>query len=202
MGWRDAEGQRVFGHVQEHITRIGASSTFKTVSTLRFNPLHPMAVTCTAHSEAFATEYHNSVVKCIQEKFGGEARLLKVVRFIEDNSLTLNTKEDENEDLDIQDDQPATAGDQKLKKRLFTCVSDSEDADNAGSPKYVWVEGRLETRVASAKDDKGHTYKCTLLPGGLKKVKQIEKKLKVMSMDLKRFSRTLRKSTAPVSDVT
>ena len=264
LQWRDAEGQRVFGHVQEHITRIGASSTFKTVSTLRFNPLHPMAVTCTAHSEAFTkvassrpltvqlrrkveeeevklreggsvrlqlpenkgpykwllndrevpgetgnfldiedftTDYHNSVVKCIQEKFGGEARLLKVVRLIEDNSLTLNTKEDENEDLDIQDDQPAVAGDQKMKKRLFTCVSDSEDA-NAGSPKYVWLEGRLETRVTSAKDEKGRTYKCTLLPVGLKKVKQIEKKLKVMSKDLKRFSRTLRKFTAPVSDVT
>merc|ERR1712209_255268 len=234
-------------------------------STLRFNPLHPMAVTCTAHSEAFTkvassrpltvqlrrkveeeevklreggsvrlqlpenkgpykwllndrevpgetgnfldiedftTDYHNSVVKCIQEKFGGEARLLKIVRLIEDNSLTLNTKEDENEDLDIQDDQPAVVGDQKMKKRLFTCVSDSEDADNAGSPKYVWVEGRLETMVASAKDEKGHTYKCTLLPGGLKKVKQIEKKLKVMSKDLKRFSRTLRKFTAPISDVT
>merc|ERR1711963_1118424 len=53
LQWRDAEGQRVFGHVQERITRIGTSSTFKTVSTLRFNPLHPMAVTCTAHSEAF-----------------------------------------------------------------------------------------------------------------------------------------------------
>merc|ERR1712004_576143 len=145
------------------------------------------------------------VVKCIQEKFGGEARLLKVVRLIEDNSLTLNTKEDENEDLDIldiQDDQPAIAGNQKMKKRLFTCVSDSEDADNAGTPKYVWVEGRLETRTTSAKDEKGHTYKCTLLPGGLKKVKQIEKKLKVMSKDLKRFSRTLRKFTAPISDVT
>jgi len=109
---------------------------------------------------------------------------------------------DENEDLDIQDDQPAVAGDQNMKKRLFTCVSDSEDADNAGSPKYVWVEGRLETRTTSAKDEKGHTYKCTLLPGGLKKVKQIEKKLKVMSKDLKRFSRTLRKFTAPISDVT
>merc|ERR1712038_938567 len=53
LQWRDAEGQRVFGHVQEHITRIGTSPTFKTVSTLRFNPLHPIAVTCTAHSEAF-----------------------------------------------------------------------------------------------------------------------------------------------------
>merc|ERR1711963_991783 len=47
LQWRDAEGQRVFGHVQEHITRIGAAST------LRFNPLHPMAVTCTAQSETF-----------------------------------------------------------------------------------------------------------------------------------------------------
>ena len=104
--------------------------------------------------------------------------------------------------MDVQDDQPAVAGDQKIKRRLFKCVSDSEDADNAGSPKYVWVEGRLETRTTSAKDEKGRTYKCTLLPGGLKKVKQIEKKLKVMSKDLKRFSRTLRKFTAPISDVT
>merc|ERR1712018_45426 len=54
LQWRDAEGQRVFGHVQEHVTRIGSSPTFKTVSTLRFNPLQPMAVTCTAHSEAFS----------------------------------------------------------------------------------------------------------------------------------------------------
>merc|ERR1712107_142507 len=186
LQWRDAEGQRVFGHVQEHITRIGASYTFKTVSTLRFNPLHPMAVTCTAHSEAFTkvassrpltvqlrreeeevklreggsvrlqlpenqgpykwllndrevpgetgnfldiedftTDYHNSVVKCIQEKFGGEARLLKVVRLIEDNSLTLNTKEDENEDLDIQDiqdDQPAIAGAKDEKATLHMCL--------------------------------------------------------------------------------
>merc|ERR1719222_540675 len=53
LQWRDSEGQRVFGHVQEHVTRIGSSPTFKTVSTLRFNPLQPMAVTCTAHSEAF-----------------------------------------------------------------------------------------------------------------------------------------------------
>merc|ERR1711874_459430 len=107
--------------------------------------------------------------------------------------------EDEDEDLDIQDDQPAVAADGKM--RLFTCVSDSEQ-DASGSPQYVWVEGKLETRVATAKDEKGRGYKCTLLPGSLKKVKKIEKKLKLMSKDLKRFSRTLTKFTAPVSDVT
>ena len=270
LQWRDAEGQRVFGHVQEHVTRIGSSPTFKTVSTLRFNPLQPMAVTCTAHSEAFTKvassrpltvqlrrkveeeevklreggsvklqlaenrgpykwllndrevegetsnslviedftpDYHNSVVKCIQEKFGGEARVLKIVRLLHDTSTeerkprlhdTKNTEEDD-DDLNIQDDQPAVAADENKRRRLFTCVS--EDG-TGGSPEYVWVEGRLETRVTKAKDEKGRGYKCTLLPGGLNKVKKIEKKLKVMSKDLKRFSRTLRKFTAPVSDVT
>ena len=264
LQWRDAEGQRVFGHVQEHITRIGTSPTFKTVSTLRFNPLQPMVVTCTAHSEAFTKvassrpltvqlrrkveeeevklreggsvrieltenrgpykwllndrevegetgnflviedftpDYHNSVVKCIQEKFGGEARVIKIVRLLHDKSPSKNRQEDEDEDLDIQDDQPAVAADGKMRRRLFTCVSDSEE-DASGSPQYVWVEGRLETRVTTAKDEKGRGYKCTLLPGSLKKVKKIEKKLKVMSKDLKRFSRTLKKFTAPVSDVT
>ena len=261
LQWRDAEGQRVFGHVQEHITRIGTSPTFKTVSTLRFNPLQPIAVTCTAHSEAFTKvassrpltvqlrrkveeeevklreggsvrieltenrgpykwllndrevegetgnflviedftpDYHNSVVKCIQEKFGGEARVIKIVRLLHDTSPSKNRQEDEDEDLDIQDDQPA---DGKMRRRLFTCVSESEE-DASASPQYVWVEGKLETRVTTAKDEKGRGYKCTLLPGGLKKVKKIEKKLKVMSKDLKRFSRTLKKFTAPVSDVT
>lgn len=273
LQWRDAEGQRVFGHVQEHVTRIGSSPTFKTVSTLRFNPLQPMAVTCTAHSEAFTKvgssrpltvqlrrkveeeevklreggsvrlelaenrgpykwllndrevegetsnflviedftpDYHNSVVKCIQEKFGGEARVLKIVRLLHDTSPedrkprlhnTKNTEKDDDEALDIQDDQPAVAADDNMRRRLFTCVSDSEEGAS-GSPEYVWVEGRLETRVTKAKDEKGRGYKCTLLPGGLKKVKKIEKKLKVMSKDLKRFSKTLKKFTAPASDVT
>jgi hypothetical protein len=259
--------------VQEHVTRIGSSPTFKTVSTLRFNPLQPMAVTCTAHSEAFTKvassraltvqlrrkveeeevklreggsvrlelaenrgpykwllndreiegetsnslviedftpDYHNSMVKCIQEKFGGEARVLKIVRLLHDTSPedrkprlhnTKNTKEDEDETLDIQDDQPAVAADDNTRRRLFTCVSDSEEGAS-GSPEYVWVEGRLETRAMKAKDEQGRGYKCTLLPGGLKKVKKIEKKLKVMSKDLKRFSRTLKKFTAPASDVT
>merc|ERR1712130_1078799 len=246
-------------------TRIGSSSTFKTVSTLRFNPLHPMEVTCTAHSEAFTKvassrpltvqlrrkeeeeevklreggsvrlqlaenrgpykwllndrevqgetsnflviedftpDYHNSVVKCIQEKFGGEARVLKIVRLLHDTSPEdrkprlhniKNTDEGE-DDRDIQDDQPAVAADDNMRRRLFTCVSDSEDG-TSGSPEYVWVEGRLETRVTKAKDENGRGYKCTLLPGGLKKVK-------VMSKDLKRFSRTLKKFTAPATDVT
>merc|ERR1711963_575659 len=101
------------------------------------------------------------------------------------------------DDLDIQDDQPAVVDDDNMRRRLFTCVSDSEEGAS-GSPQYVWVEGRLETRETKDKDENGRKYKCTLLPGGLKN----EKKLKVMSKDLKRFSRTLKKFTAPVSDVT
>merc|ERR1712107_957099 len=82
LQWRDAEGQRVFGHVQEHITRIGASSTFKTVSTLRFNPLHPMAVTCTAHSSS-----------CLQrrQKGRGEVKSENRSSFSKQVNLACNT---------------------------------------------------------------------------------------------------------------
>ena len=131
--------------------------------------------------------------------------MLKIVRLLLDTTTeerkprlhdTKNTEEEDDDDLDIQDDQPTVAADANKRRRLFTCVSE----DGAGgSPEYVWVEGRLETRVTKAKDEKGRGYKCTLLPGAsLNKVKKIEKKLKVMSKDLKRFSRTLRKFTAPV----
>merc|ERR1712226_1210902 len=97
-----AEGQIILGHAQEHITRIQHTNTFKTVSTLRFNPLQPMVVTCTAHSEAFpevvretenplniedfTSEYDNSVVKCLQEKVNGEVRILKQFRLTLDTS--------------------------------------------------------------------------------------------------------------------
>ena len=246
LQWRDAEGQRVFGHVQEHITRIGTSPTFKTVSTLRFNPLQPMVVTCTAHSEAFTKvassrpltvqlrrkveeeevklreggsvrieltenrgpykwllndrevegetgnflviedftpDYHNSVVKCIQEKFGGEARVLKIVRLLHDTSP--ENGKPTSRDYTLQD-QPASQG-VKAGKQIFTCISHD---DEAGLPEYIWVDGSLQTRTA--KDGDGNRYRCTVVPGGLKKVKLMERKMRAMAKDLRRFSKTLR----------
>ena len=251
LQWRDAEGQRVFGHVQEHVTRIGNSPTFKTVSTLRFNPLQPMAVTCTAHSEAFTKvassrpltvqlrrkveeeevklreggsvrlelaenrgpykwllndrevqgetgnslviedftpDYHNSVVKCIQEKFGGEARVLKIVRLLHDTSP--EDKKPRSRDYPVQDDQPVLRG-TKSGKAIFTCIG--QDGEEGGEvPEYVWVDGMLQTRTRTAKDQNGNGYRCTVMTGGLKKMKQMEKKMKVMAKDLRRFSKTLR----------
>ena len=252
LQWRDAEGQRVFGHVQEHITRIGTSSTFKTVSTLRFNPLHPMAVTCTAHSEAFTKvassrpltvqlrrkveeeevklreggsvrlqlpenqgpykwllndrevpgetgnfldiedftrDYHNSVVKCIQEKFGGEARLLKVVRLVHDTSP--DNRKPRSREYSLQHDQPASNNrGGKASKEVFTCVQ--EDDEGVGAPEYIWVDGALETRTRIAKDQQGNAIRCSLVKDGFRKVKLMEKKMKAMAKDLRRFSKTLR----------
>jgi len=252
LQWRDAEGQRVFGHVQEHITRIGTSSTFKTVSTLRFNPLHPMAVTCTAHSEAFTkvassrpltvqlrrkveeeevklreggsvrlqlpenkgpykwllndrevpgetgnfldiedftTDYHNSVVKCIQEKFGGEARLLKVVRLVHDTSP--DNRKPRSREYSLQDDQPASNNQGgKALREVFTCVR--EDDEGVGAPEYIWVDGALQTRTRIAKDQDGNAIRCSLVKDGFRKVKLMEKKMKAMAKDLRRFSKTLR----------
>ena len=249
LQWRDAEGQRVFGHVQEHVTRIGSS--FKTVSTLRFNPLQPMAVTCTAHSEAFTKvassrpltvqlrrkveeeevklreggsvrlelaenrgpykwllndreiqdetgnslviedftpDYHNSVVKCIQEKFGGEARVLKIVRLLHDTSP--EDRKPRSRDYPVQDDQPVLHG-SKSGKAIFTCIA-QDDEEAGGVPEYVWVGGTLQTRTRTGKDRHGNGYRCTVMTGGLKKMKQMEKKMKVMAKDLRRFSKTLR----------
>ena len=252
LQWRDAEGQRVFGHVQEHITRIGTSSTFKTVSTLRFNPLHPMAVTCTAHSEAFTkvassrpltvqlrrkveeeevklreggsvrlqlpenkgpykwllndrevpgetgnfldiedftTDYHNSVVKCIQEKFGGEARLLKIVRLVHDTSP--DKRKPRSREYSLQDDQPASNNQGgKALREVFTCVR--EDDEGVGAPEYIWVDGALQTRTRIAKDQDGNAIRCSLVKDGFRKVKLMEKKMKAMAKDLRRFSKTLR----------
>jgi len=265
--WRDAEGQIILGHAQEHITRIQHTNTFKTVSTLRFNPLQPMVVTCTAHSEAFpevvrsnpltvqlrrkvqeeqvmvrtgestqlicgevgatykwllndsevegetentlniedfTSDYDNSVVKCLQEKVNGEVRILKQFRLTLDTSTPASRKPLALQaDDGMAYDQPPTtkkpekpAEDKKSNKNVFTCVSEGDDIKS--NPEYVWVNGVLEKRVKPAKDSKGKGYKCKLVPGGMRKVMQMERKLKSMTKDLKRFSRTLRQFTAPV----
>jgi len=270
LQWRDAEGQRVFGHVQEHITRIGTSSTFKTVSTLRFNPLHPMAVTCTAHSEAFTkvassrpltvqlrrkveeeevkikigdnkelscgdhegtfkwtlngkpvegesgkvlsiedftADFENSVVRCLQEKVNGETRILRQFKLLtekaegkEGSQVRKPIQLQQTSEPGLQYDQPAQIASEKptASGNIFTCVSEGEeDTDEA---EYVWLNGRLEKKVKKGnkgKQGKGKALKCKLVPGGVRKVKAMEKKLKAISKDLKRFSRILGQFSSP-----
>jgi len=264
LQWRDAEGQRVFGHVQEHITRIGTSSTFKTVSTLRFNPLHPMAVTCTAHSEAFTkvassrpltvqlrrkveeeevnikigdnkelscgdhegtfkwtlngkpvegesgkvlsiedftADFDNSVVRCLQEKVNGETRILRQFKLLteEGRQVRKPIQLQQTSEPGLQYDQPAQIASEKptASGNIFTCVSEGEeDTDEA---EYVWVNGRLEKKVKKGKGKQGKAkaLKCKLVPGGVRKVKAMEKKLKAISKDLKRFSRILGQFSSP-----
>merc|ERR1712226_1413371 len=55
--------------------------------------------------------------------------------------------------------------------------------------------GRLEKRAKKGKKGKG--LKCKLVPGGMRKVKAMEKKLKAISKDLKRFSRILGQFSPP-----
>merc|ERR1712107_562983 len=61
------------------------------------------------------------------------------------------------------------------------------------------VNGRLEKRVkkGKGKQEKGKALKCKLVPGGVRKVKAMEKKLKAISKDLKRFSRILVQYSSP-----
>jgi len=267
LQWRDAEGQRVFGHVQEHVTRIGSSPTFKTVSTLRFNPLQPMAVTCTAHSEAFTkvassrpltvqlrrkveeeevkvkigtntelscsheggifkwtlnsqeiegetrnmlsiedftADFDNSVVRCLQEKMNGETRMIRQFKLMqeeEEEGGRGGRKPGRLEQVrEMQYDQPVEEASEKPAAsagNIFTCVGEGEEeGGSSGEFEYVWVNGRLEKRVKKAKKGKG--LKCKLVPGGMRKVKAMEKKLKAISKDLKRFSRILSQFSSPV----
>ena len=266
LQWRDSEGQRVFGHVQEHVTRIGSSPTFKTVSTLRFNPLQPMAVTCTAHSEAFTkvassrpltvqlrrkveeeevkvkigantelscsheggtfkwtlnsqeiegetgnmlsiedftADFDNSVVRCLQEKMNGETRMIRQFKLMQEEGEggRRGRKPGRLEQVsEMQYDQPAEEVSEKPAAsagNIFTCVGEGEEeGGSSGEFEYVWVNGRLEKRVKKAKKGKG--LKCNMVPGGMRKVKAMEKKLKAISKDLKRFSRILSQFSSPV----
>ena len=244
--WRDAEGQIILGHAQEHITRIQDTNSFKTVSTLRFNPLQPMVVTCTAHSEAFpevlrsspltvqlsrkvqeeqvmvrtggsvtisisenngpykwllngrevegetsnsleieefTPDYDMSLVKCLQEKFGGQTRVLKVVRLVHD--ATPRKRKPRVQEAEVQGDQPNYMANSN-RKSLITCTG-----EEGGEPKYVWVDGKLETPGAVARDEEGRKYRCTYVQGGVRKVKKMERKMKGMAKDLRRFSKLL-----------
>jgi len=82
--------------------------------------------------EDFTPDYHNSVVKCIQEKFGGEARVLKIVRLLHDTSP--EERKPRSRDYPVQDDQPVLQG-SKSGKAIFTCVS--QDEEEGGVPEYV-----------------------------------------------------------------
>ena len=268
LQWRDAEGQRVFGHVQEHITRIGTSPTFKTVSTLRFNPLQPMVVTCTAHSEAFTkvassrpltvqlrrkveeeevkvrigantelscshqggifkwtlnskeiegesgnilsiedftADFDNSVVRCLQEKMNGETRILRQFKLMQEgvegeDKGRKPARLEQAREVGLQYDQPVeVVPEQPAESRnIFTCSGEEEEG-SSGDAEYVWVNGRLEKKVKMAKSKKeGKGLKCKLVPGGLRKVKAMEKKLKAISKDLKRFSRILGQFSSPL----
>ena len=265
LQWRDAEGQRVFGHVQEHITRIGTSPTFKTVSTLRFNPLQPMVVTCTAHSEAFTkvassrpltvqlrrkveeeevkvrigantelscshqggifkwtlnskeiegesgnilsiedftADFDNSVVRCLQEKMNGETRILRQFKLMQEgvegeDKGRKPARLEQAREVGLQYDQPVEVVPAE-SRNIFTCSGEEEEG-SSGDAEYVWVNGRLEKKVKMAKSKKeGKGLKCKVVPGGLRKVKAMEKKLKAISKDLKRFSRILGQFSSPL----
>merc|ERR1711874_714376 len=79
----------------------------------------------------------------------------------------------------LQYDQPAQIVSEKptASGNIFTCVSEGEEDTNEAE--YVWVNGRLEKR-----EEKGKALKCKLVPGGVRKVKAMEKKLKAISKDL------------------
>merc|ERR1712173_140162 len=100
----------------------------------------------------------------------------------------------------LQYDQPAQIVSEKpiASGNIFTCVSEGEeDTDEA---EYVWVNGRLEKKakkVKQGKQGKVKALKCKLVPGGVRKVKAMEKKLKAISKDLKRFSRILGQFSSP-----
>merc|ERR1712050_475043 len=87
---------------------------------------------------------------------------------------------------EMQFDQPAEVVSEKPAAstsagNIFTCVSEGEESSSSGEFEYVWVNGRLEKRLKKEKGKKGKGLKCKLVPGGMRKVKAMEKKLKAIS---------------------
>lgn len=249
LHWKDEHGDDVLGNAVETITRIEDTSSFKTVSILRFNPIRPMTVSCTAHSESFpdvkksrdlrvqlrmkvveevvsvnpggsvrlfcgqdngaykwflndreiegetgsslviedfTEQYDNSIVKCLQEKFGGESRLLKLVRLrnAKEGSLGIPRRGPRHEEPQTL---PSTNG-----KKMFICVTEEEDSP---SPEFVWVDGKM---IRSKQENtSGGKVKCKVVSGGFKKMEQMENKFKQMNKDIRRFSKIIRMFTQP-----
>merc|ERR1711915_584722 len=54
LQWWDVETEkRIVSDVTEHVTFTKGSNTFKTVSKLKFKPIHGQKIQCSAHSEVF-----------------------------------------------------------------------------------------------------------------------------------------------------
>merc|ERR1712223_1476122 len=148
----------------------------------------------------------NSVVRCLQEKVNGETRILRQFKLLtekadgkEGSQVRKPIQLQQTSEPGLQYDQPAQNVSEKpiASGNIFTCVSEGEeDTDEA---EYVWVNGRLEKRVKKGKGKQGKAkaLKCKLVPGGVRKVKAMEKKLKAISKDLKRFSRILGQFSSP-----
>merc|ERR1712014_320560 len=147
--------------------------------------------------EDFTADFENSVVRCLQEKVNGETRILRQFKLLtekaegkEGSQVRKPIQLQQTSEPGLQYDQPAQIASEKptASGNIFTCVSEGEeDTDEA---EYVWLNGRLEKKVK-----KGNKWK--LVPGGVRKVKAMEKKLKAISKDLKRFSRILGQFSSP-----
>merc|ERR1712056_28631 len=150
----------------------------------------------------------NSVVRCLQEKVNGETRILRQFNLLtekgdgkEGSQVRKPIQLQQTSEPGLQYDQPAQIVSEKpiASGNIFTCVSEGEEDTVTDEAEYVWVNGRLEKKVKKGKEKqgKGKALKCKLVPGGVRKVKAMEKKLKAISKDLKRFSRILGQFSSP-----
>merc|ERR1711936_1238386 len=144
--------------------------------------------------------------KVEEEKVNGETRILRQFKLLTEKAegkggsqVRKPVQLQQISEPGLQYDQPAQIVSEKptASGNVFTCVSEGEeDTDEA---EYVWVNGRLEKKVKKGKEKQGKekALKCKLVPGGVRKVKAMEKKLKAISKDLKRFSRILGQFSSP-----
>merc|ERR1719365_371547 len=90
LQWRDAEGQRGFGHVEEEVkVKIGANTELScshqggTVKwTLNSKEIEGETGNILS-IEDFTADFDNSVVRCLQEKMNGETRLLRQFKLLQ-----------------------------------------------------------------------------------------------------------------------
>ena len=150
--------------------------------------------------QQFSKSYDKSRVKCsVKDEVVRVVELLYKKTVQVPKALPKSFK-----DIMMNDDESASRKGKKLpksvgkkKQTMFTCIMEE---DTAVEPKYVWIDGKLKNmspdKTIEATDKNGK-YKCKVIPRGMKKMNKMSKDLKNISRTFKKMSRVLNDITSP-----
>jgi len=154
--------------------------------------------------QQFTKSYDKSVVKCSVTDEDNTDEVIRVVELVH-KQPDVSPVTQRNILQDITRSKKSSARKKKTtknvanKKKMFTCIMEDDGDDTSSEPKYVWIDGRLkEVNLNEAVDasNQDKRYKCKVIPKGMKKITKMSRDLKSLTKTLKKFSRTLTEITS------